>query len=206
MERAVNKMFIRDVAIVVGFVVFVWVIMCFIMSSVIGAGGPSHIRTILVTAGVAVLLLATLSLSALIGHLRRKRDEIYTEEIMQARANAAGACLDTLAEEAEQVELSAGEPHKTSSSAFVKVFDIVFIMALCFATLLATMLLRGKTVNGADIYSVGTVSVLVTVVGVTSYFIYIVRNSNRELKAMICELYAEEEPTGDQLPATEGRR
>ena len=38
---------------------------------------------------------------------------------------------------------------KTGKNRFMEVFDVLFIMVLCFATLLSTMLMRGKVLVGS---------------------------------------------------------
>jgi len=186
MDKTTRDKLRRDVLIVLGFVLFLWVTMCFLMFSVLTAVGPSRAKTTIIVIGVAVLLFATLSLVALIVHLRRHRDEMYAEELRHAQT-----ALEPVAEEAVSQAMPP-QPAQASHSPFVKVFDIVFIMVLCFVTLLATMLLRGQTVNDKAIYAVGIPSALLTVVGFTVYFIYILRHSHRELKNMIDEMYSEE--------------
>jgi len=198
MDKTSGMMLRRDVAVVLGFMVFLWVTMGFLMYSILTALGPSRAKNVIIAIGITVLLLATLSLTALILHLRRHCDTIYVEELRHAHPEAEALAETIPAERPPARESSA--PHV--SSPFVKVFDILFIMVLCFVTLLATMLLRGKTVNNADIYIIGIPSVLLTVVGFTVYFLYILRHSQRELKSMIAEMYREE---GDGVPVTGDR-
>jgi len=189
MDKITRKMMRRDVWVVLGFGVFLWVTMSFLLYAIFSAVNPSYTRALLIVIGVATLLFATLSLVALILHLRRHRREIYAEELRHAHPE-----LETAAEDAAPAELPREQEHSTphASNAFVKVFDIVFIMILCFATLLATMLLRGKTENDAGIYSVKLPIVALTVVGFTLYFLYLLRHSHKELKLMVEEMYREE--------------
>jgi len=190
MEKTIAKMLRRDVLVVVGFGVFLWVTMAFLAYAILIAVGPSDTRTVLIAIGAATLLFATLSLVALILHLRKQRHEIYTEELRHAHPEPETASEDDAPVELSQ-EQAPGAPH--TSNAFVKVFDIVFIMLLCFGTLLATMLLRGKTVNNAHIYDVKLPIVILTVVGFTLYFLYLLRHSHKELKLMVEEMYREDE-------------
>jgi len=89
---------------------------------------------------------------------------------------------------------------------FVQVFDVCFIMALCFATLLATMLLRGKvlvgdadSVQGLDL-SFRWASFLVIAAIFGFYIWYMLRHSERELKDIVKHVY--DDP--DKSPETPG--
>ncbi len=74
---------------------------------------------------------------------------------------------------------------------FKTVFDIMFIMLLCFATLLVTMLLQGGLLVGGDgiDYSFGLMSFFATFGALTLYFFFILRSSKKELKVMIDRIY-----------------
>jgi hypothetical protein len=192
----------RDVLIVLGFAVFLWITMCFIMLAILHAVGASNAKNILIAIGVITLFFATASLGALILHLRKHSTEMYAEELRHAHPDA-----ETLTDDAIPAELTQTQEHPSTAlhGPLVKVFDILFIMVLCFITLLATMLLRGHTVNNKDIYTVGVWSAPATVVGFTLYFLYILRHSQRELKLMVEELYREEEAPS-ALIADQGAR
>lgn len=192
MENTIKKMLKRDISVVLGFLVFLWVTMCFIMLSILTAVGSSQAKNTIIAIGVVSLLLATVSLVMLVLHLRKNREEIYAEEIRNSKVDSEEFSPDAFVEETVHAEVAT---KKHSCSSFVKIFDIMFIMVLCFVTLLAAMLLRGKTVSGASIYSFGITSALVTLVGFTVYFVNVLKNSNKELKLMIDELYSEEAKT-----------
>jgi len=79
-------------------------------------------------------------------------------------------------------------------SFFVKMFDVMFIMILCFLTLFASMILRGAVIVGSNPassikYSFGIISFLITLIGFIVYLFYIIPNSDKELRNMINELY-----------------
>jgi hypothetical protein len=191
MDRKATKMLVRDVSVVVAFVIFVWVTMCFIMSSILSAVGYSHTRSTIIIIGVTALLCATLSLVVLILHLKKNRRDVYADEMSLSETSVRVVPDETLAEE---MPPDVGS-RKLSHGALVKAFDIVFIMVLCFATLLAAMLIRGKTVNGAAIYSFGIASLLATVIGFTVYFVVVLKSSDKELRMMVAEMYSEEAET-----------
>lgn len=71
------------------------------------------------------------------------------------------------------------------------VFDVMFIMLLCFSTLLATMLLQGGLLVGGEgiQYDFNLVSFLITFVSLAGYVIYILKNSDKELKIIINRMY-----------------
>ena len=98
-----------------------------------------------------------------------------------------------------------GPLHNTSRKPhiFVQCFDVCFIMALCFATLLATMLVRGKVLVGAGStqgldLSFRWSSFLVIAAVFGCYIWYMLRHSERELKDIVKHVYDE----SDENPAT----
>lgn len=74
---------------------------------------------------------------------------------------------------------------------FKTIFDIMFIMLLCFATLLLTMLLQGGLLVGGDgiDYSFGLLSFVATFGALFLYFYFILRSSKKELTVMINRIY-----------------
>ena len=77
---------------------------------------------------------------------------------------------------------------------FVQWFDALFMMVLCFVTLLATMLLRGKVLvgegatSGLD-YSFGYTSCILVLLLFGVYIVYMLVHSERELKDMVNHVY-----------------
>jgi hypothetical protein len=78
----------------------------------------------------------------------------------------------------------------------ILVFDVMFVMVLCFATLLTTMLLRGGMLVGggsmAIDYSFNIITFLLTIGGLFSYLVYVLISSDKELHTMIEEQYGKE--------------
>jgi len=81
-----------------------------------------------------------------------------------------------------------------------QVFEIFFIMALCFATLFASMLLNGPVIvgNGATgkmnyLKAVTPQSVTIIVIILAVYLIYLLKKSDSELRAMIAGIYDNKE-------------
>lgn len=77
---------------------------------------------------------------------------------------------------------------------FQEVFDVVFIMLLCFTTLLTTMLTRGKVIVGSGsagglAYTFGISSFVITMGFFVLCIAYIVKKSDKELRQMIAGAY-----------------
>ncbi len=82
------------------------------------------------------------------------------------------------------------------NSWFMNIFDVLFIMVLCFATLLSTMLIQGGVLVGSSgtsgisyTFSFGSFSLVV--VGLVGYLLYIIPRSDKELRSMIKRIYAD---------------
>ena len=79
---------------------------------------------------------------------------------------------------------------KHENSMWMEVFDVMFIMLLCFVILLTTMLMRGKVLVGAGStggidYSFNLPIFMMIVVALGAYMFYVISRSDKELKAMI---------------------
>ena len=85
---------------------------------------------------------------------------------------------------------------KHENSLWMEVFDVMFIMLLCFVILLTTMLMRGKVLVGSGStggidYSFNLPIFMMLVVALGAYLFYVISMSNKELKAMIRYSYDE---------------
>jgi len=78
------------------------------------------------------------------------------------------------------------------NSMFLAVFDTVFIMILCFATLLSAMLMKGKS-DGLMDYSINWITLGVTFSALVAYMIFIISQSEKGLKDMINHVYGKKE-------------
>jgi hypothetical protein len=75
------------------------------------------------------------------------------------------------------------------------IFDTLFIMVLCFATLLTTMVLQGGVIVGGEgglSYIIKWPSFILTMGGVFLYITYTLKESDKELKKMISFIYEDE--------------
>jgi len=85
---------------------------------------------------------------------------------------------------------------KYENSLWMEVFDVIFIMLLCFVILLTTMLMRGKVLVGSGStggidYSFNLSIFMLIVVALGTYLFYVISRSDKELKAMIKYSYDE---------------
>ena len=93
----------------------------------------------------------------------------------------------------QSLDIADQEPDR---SIFLVTFDVLFIMLLCFATLLSTMLMRGTVIVGADAaagleYSFDIASFFITAAALGFYLLYIVNKSEKELREMVKKVYDE---------------
>lgn len=82
-----------------------------------------------------------------------------------------------------------GKNKKVNSRVLI-VFDTLFIMILCFATLLSAMILKGGVISEMK-YSVNWFTLAITLVGLGIYLCFVLPQSNKELKLMIKEIYGD---------------
>jgi len=83
---------------------------------------------------------------------------------------------------------------KHENSMWMEVFDVMFIMLLCFIILLTTMLMRGKVLVGSGStgginYSFNLPIFMMIVASLGFYMFYVISRSDKELKAMIKYCY-----------------
>ena len=75
----------------------------------------------------------------------------------------------------------------------IVIFDVLFVMILCFATLLTTMILQGGLLVGGDggglDYNFNMISFGLTAGGLFLYLIYVLKSSDKELRKMINHIH-----------------
>lgn len=84
------------------------------------------------------------------------------------------------------------EKKKGKKNFWIELADSMFIMVLCFATLLTAMLMSGNT-SGELSYAINFKTLGIVITSLFIYLIYILYQSDRELKSMIQSLYCDEE-------------
>lgn len=86
--------------------------------------------------------------------------------------------------------------NKPQNKPWMEVFDVMFIMILCFVILLSTMLMRGKVLVGSGStggidYSFNLPIFFMLALALGIYMFYVISRSDKELKSMIQYLYDE---------------
>lgn len=84
------------------------------------------------------------------------------------------------------------EKKKGKKNLWVELADSMFIMVLCFATLLTAMLMSGNT-SGELSYAINVKTLGIVIASLVVYLVYILYQSDKELKSMIQSLYCDEE-------------
>lgn len=90
------------------------------------------------------------------------------------------------------------EKQKEKKNFWIELMDSMFIMVLCFVTLLTAMLMSGKS-GGALNYGIDFKTLGIVIVSLAIYLVYVLYQSDRELKAMIQNLYCDSEPTSIEV-------
>lgn len=70
----------------------------------------------------------------------------------------------------------------------LEIFDALFIMLLCFATLFSAMLMKGDSLHGMQ-YSINALTLGITLIGLSIYFVFVLSQSDKGLKALIHQIY-----------------
>lgn len=81
------------------------------------------------------------------------------------------------------------------SNVFLEIFDALFIMVLCFATLLTVMIIKKDEIVVTN-YSIDVISFVITIMSVILYLCFIVFQSDKGLRVMIQQLYDEDDNKG----------
>jgi len=87
---------------------------------------------------------------------------------------------------------------KGKKNLWIELMDSMFIMVLCFATLLTAMLMSGKS-SGELNYAIDFKTLGIVVTSLLVYLIYILYQSDKELKSMIKSLYCDKEATNIEI-------
>ncbi len=87
----------------------------------------------------------------------------------------------------------------TKKEIFWGVFDVLFVLILCFVVLLTTMFIqRNQPVVGANGYEIGIISLSIVIISVVCYFFFLVKRSKGELKEIVDRVYGSEKKVEEQ--------
>lgn len=71
---------------------------------------------------------------------------------------------------------------------FMVVFDVIFVMLLCFAVLVITMIITNH-LPATEGYTINPLSVTVVALILLGYIVFIYRNSVKELKSIFAAIF-----------------
>lgn len=71
---------------------------------------------------------------------------------------------------------------------FMVVFDVIFVMLLCFAILLITMLITNQ-LPATEGYSINPMSVTIVGLILLGYIVFIYKNSVKELRSIFAAIF-----------------
>lgn len=164
-----NKMHRQDTLILIVQIVSLWICLAFVYFTVTQV---AHDYSKLLSLGIGILLgiFATVALLACRVHLTTNKRALYLTDIT----------------------------HQRESSGIMKFFDIVFILILCYVSLLLPILLRGTVLVGSgeasgmnyDLNPPLLAAVVITSIG---YLVYMLRNSDKEMRKVYNKVYGPKE-------------
>jgi len=172
-ENRITKMSRNDRGVIVFWIIFMWIILAAVYMQVSALAENPTVRIISLVAGSLVGLLNTAALIAVLGHLKHKKNQLYSEDIFHLeKMQGAGA----------------------KKWDFWKVFDVLFILMLCYLSLLMPILMRGKVLVGGGggggmqyTFTWSSLILCLLAAGVFGYFL--LTHSEKELKVLIDKVY-----------------
>ncbi|TGE31829.1 hypothetical protein [Desulfosporosinus sp. Sb-LF] len=82
MEEKILKMHFRDRSLMTAFILFLWVVLIYTMTVVSKLAPTATVRLIALTVGMIAGLSVTSASIAVLAHLKKHRNELYSEDIM----------------------------------------------------------------------------------------------------------------------------
>jgi len=84
MEEKIKKMYRGDSNLIIAFTIFLWIVLIYTMIVVSGLAPDNTVRIAAISAAIVAGVTATTALLAVLGHLKRNKQELYTEDIMSS--------------------------------------------------------------------------------------------------------------------------
>ena len=164
-----HKMHRQDTWILVFQIVSLWVCLALVYYTILQVA-QDYSRILSLGIGIALGIFATVALLACRVHLTTNKRSLYLTDI----------------------------EHQRESSGIMKYFDIVFILLLCYISLLLPIILRGTVLVGSgeasgmnyDFNPPLLGAVIVTAVG---YLFFMLRNSDKEMRKVYNKVYGPKE-------------
>jgi len=176
-ESRISRMSRNDRGVILFWIVAMWVILAAVYMQVSALAENPSVRVMALLAGVLVGLFNTAALIAVSGHLKHKKNQLYSEDIFHLeKMRGAGA----------------------KKWDFWKVFDVLFILVLCYLSLLMPILMRGKVLVGSGggggmqyTFTWSSLLLCLSAAGIFGYFL--LTHSEKELKVLIDNVYGKKE-------------
>lgn len=170
-HKKMNKMHWQDNLLLIFQIISLWLVLAFVYFAVTQVA-HDYSKPLTFVIGIALGIFATIALLACRLHLTHNKRHLYLTDIM----------------------------HQRESAGFMKFFDIVFILILCYISLLLPILLRGTVLVGSGQasgmhYTLNPpllAAVLITTIG---YLVYMLRNSDKEMRKVYNIVYG---PKGEK--------
>lgn len=168
-NRIMDKMYRQDTWILVFQIVSLWVVLAFVYYTITQVA-QDYSKILSLVIGIALGIFATVALLACRLHLTTNKRNLYLTDIA----------------------------HQRESSGIMKYFDIVFILILCYISLLLPIILRGTVLVGSgeasgmnyDLNPPLLAAVIITAVG---YLVFMLRNSDKEMRKVYNKVYGPKE-------------
>lgn len=179
-ESQITKMCRTDRGVIFFWIAFLWVILVSVYYAISGMTsgleGGATANIIALVALVLVGAFTTVALIAVSTHLHNKQKTLYSEDILHSELMKA----------------------QGQGWSFMKVFDVLFILILCYVSLLLPILMQGKVLVGGSgegglVYSVNPLTILLCVSLFAIYGFFLLKNSEKELKVLINNVYGRKE-------------
>lgn len=174
-HQKMTKMHRQDTLVLKGWIVVLWIILSFVYLTVVRIV-PDYSKIIALVIGIILGVFSTAAILACNDHLTRNKVHLYLTDIMhQVKFKVFGQNFD-----------------------FMKIFDIFFILLLCYLSLLLPILLRGTVLvgsgeaSGMD-YTLNPVLLGLVVLSGVGYMVFLVQNSDKELRQVINTVYGKKE-------------
>jgi hypothetical protein len=86
MQARIDRMYHGDCALIITFLVFLWLVVIRVLAAVVEMAGSAALKTVVLGAGLLAASSATMGLTAVLDHLKRHKNALYAEDVAAARS------------------------------------------------------------------------------------------------------------------------
>ena len=168
-HKKMNSMHSLDTWVIITCIVALWIVLAFVYFTVTEVAQDYSVYIIL-GIGIVLGIFSTTALLACNVHLTKNKKSLYSTDIM----------------------------HQRESIGFMKYFDIVFILILCYISLLLPILLRGTvlvgsgTASGMD-YTLNPLLLTAVLIATIGYLVFMLTRSDKEMRKVYNIVYGQKE-------------